>query len=577
MKRKYATPIHTRLSDMLTTGKRKQRVCLGLSDFNRIVESGGLFIDKSLLVKEFMDAESAVDVILRPRRFGKSTNLKMLQSFLSTESIGAQSRTKQFFDRCLIGQNTHFMEQHFQKYPVVFLNLKGCEGGTWEVMKTRLWRCIQMMYEPHLAELSGSLALQDFNFDSMRTPASELLEGSLMLLIRLLYRRVGKRVIVLIDEYDAPLNHAFRGGFFDVASEFFASFFSFALKDNEFLQKACLLGIVEIRGANLLSSLNNMCIYSVADTPYSEFFGFSVQEIQKIVESEEILSNILGWYNGYTIGGRLMINPWSFLSYYMHGVFRSYWIDTSFTATLRTILEPHLRDLLLTTFQLLFGPDPVPVPSLCSKVDYSSRTMDLPSVVNFLVHTGYLSYCPKDSFIGIVRIPNHEVRQHWNVHVVKIVHEKVLNKASVSQTRLQESFTANPFSSPDLQEVMGELLYTSISYMDTESDNSYHCFYLGCFKTALDELQSFKVKSNRESGTGRYDIVVVIEIMKRVIIFELKQADSEAKLDDNADEALRQAFQKDYSADFKGYECYLIGVAFFKKVMSRLKVHSFTA
>jgi hypothetical protein len=221
------------------------------------------------------------------------------------------------------------MEQHFQKYPVVFLNLKGCEGGTWEVMKTRLWRCIQMMYEPHLAELSGSLALQDFNFDSMRTPASELLEGSLMLLIRLLYRRVGKRVIVLIDEYDAPLNHAFRGGFFDVASEFFASFFSFALKDNEFLQKACLLGIVEIRGANLLSSLNNMCIYSVADTPYSEFFGFSVQEIQKIVESEEILSNILGWYNGYTIGGRLMINPWSFLSYYMHGVFRSYWIDTS--------------------------------------------------------------------------------------------------------------------------------------------------------------------------------------------------------------------------------------------------------
>ena len=548
----------------------KQNVCLGTSNFDEIVKSRALLIDKTLFIKEFMDRRTKVDIILRPRRFGKSTNLSMLKSFLSTNSIAETSLTKKFFGNCLIGQYVDFINENFRKYPTILLTLKDCIGDTWEEMKSRLWRCIREMFLPHLAELSATIQFQDFNFRSLVAPTSELLEGSLMLLMEALYGKSGCQVIVLIDEFDTPLNAAFRGGLYDLASQFFASFFTSALKDNYRLKKACLLGIVEVRGASLLSALNNVCVYSVADIPYSSCFGFSVEEIHPIVESEETLSNILEWYNGYTIGTKTVINPWSFLSCIMDGIFRSFWIDTAFTATIKSVLEPQWRDLMLTTFHLLFDPDPVSVPSLCSKVDYSSKSMGVVSVLHFLVHTGYLSYCRKDEFVGIVRIPNYELRHHWNVHVVKMVREKVFHENSVSQNRLQQVFSAEPLSLSNLENVMRDLLYSSLSYYDTISENSYHCFYMGCFKTALD-LPKWCVKSNRESGVGRYDIVVV-ESAKRMIVFELKEATSAANLNAEAERALLQACEKDYAAKLKGYQCYLIGVAFFQKTMSELKL-----
>ena len=176
--------------------------------------------------------------------------------------------------------------------------------------------------------------------------------------------------------------------------------------------------------------------------------------------------------------------------------------------------------------------------------------------------------------MGVVRIPNYEVRSHWKKHVADMVLDTVLNEASGSQIRLQESLIAYPFSKSDLEKIMGELLYSSRSYMDTILENSYHCFYLGCFKTALDKMKDFRVKSNRESEKGRFDIVVVIESLRRVIIFELKEAVSLAMLKSSAEAALTQAFDKDYAAEFEGYQCYLIGIAFFKTTMSEFEIRA---
>ena len=389
-----------------------------------------------------------------------------------------------------------------------------------------------------------------------------------MLLMEALYSKSGCEVIVLIDEYDTPLNAAFQGGFYDVASRFFASFFTSALKDNYRLKKACLLGIVEVRGESLLSALNNVRVYSVADIPYSLCFGFSVKEIHSIVGSEETLSKILEWYNGYTIGTKTVINQWSFLSCIMDGIFRSFWIDTVFTANIKSVLEPQWKDLLLTTFQHLFDLDPVPVPSLFSKVNYSSKSKGMVSVLHFLVHTCYLSYCRKDKFIGIVHIPNYEVREHWRLHVLKIVQEKVLNEVSVLQNHLQEVFSVEPFSLSNLEKVMRNLLFSSLSYCDTVSENLYHCFCVGCLKAALD-LPKWCVKTDRGPGVSRYDIVVVVESAKRVIVIELKEATSEANLDAEAEKALLQACEKDYAAEFKGYKCYLIASCYWCGFLSK--------
>ena len=267
-------------------------------------------------------------------------------------------------------------------------------------MKTGLWSCIKDMFEPHLAEISNSKELQGLDFYSLAVPTFSM-ELLMMLLISLLFKwSGGKRVIVLVDEYDTPLNSAFQNGFYDAASRFFSRFFSSALKDNKHFEKACLAGIVEARGAHILSTMNNICIYSVSGTRFSAHFGFTMEEIQDIVDSKETLRNVLGRYNGYTncntIGTTTVINPWSFLSFMHFGEFRSYWIDTlgtAFTATIRLILEPYIKNLLLTTFLLLFDPDPVRVPSLCSEFDYSSKSRTVVSILYFLVHTGYLSYC----------------------------------------------------------------------------------------------------------------------------------------------------------------------------------------
>lgn len=546
---------------------------LGTSDFNKIIESGGLFVDKTLFIKEFIESKTEVDVILRPRRFGKSTNLKMLQSFLSRSTSSNMGSIKQFFESSLIGQDRKFMTQHFCQYPVVFLSLKNCGGDSWPEMKTELWSCIRDMCRPHLPEISMASEFAEVNFNSFSAPDLAIMKELMLRLMEFLCDKSGgKRVVVLVDEYDAPLNRAFQNGFYGEASSFFSRFFTRALKDNTYLQKACFLGIVEVQGANILSTLNNMCVYSVRSNEFSSCFGFTVEEIQKVVDCEETVSRILAWYNGYTIGTRTVVNPWSFLSSIRFGRFESFWIDTSFTGTITHTLKPHMKNMLLQTFQLLFDPDPVRVPTLCSKVDYSSDSTSVVAVLHFLVHAGYLSYCTKDDFIGLLRIPNYEVRQHWQNHLVEMVRNTLFVEGSDSQMRLQESFTAVPFSKHDLETSMGELLNSSLSYMDTKSENSYHCFYLGCFQTAFDKLPNFSVDSNRESGTGRYDIFVAIEQIRRVFIFELKKSESQAQLKGMAQLALNQAMEKDYAAKFKGYQCFVIGVAFFHKTMSELEV-----
>ncbi|KAI3638177.1 hypothetical protein MIR68_003788 [Amoeboaphelidium protococcarum] len=217
---------------------------LGTSNFDEIMEKDALFIDKSLFIKEFMNDGSEVIAILRPRRFGKSTNLSMLKSFLS---LNAQPR---HFDRYLIGKEIDIVEKHCGKYPVVVLDLKDCKGDSWEKMYSSVWRFIREMVQRHKRELEDSiLSMKEYGFDysDPKPSNNEVVVGSsLQWLTRELNEKYGKCVVVLVDEYDAPLNHAFRQGYYNKASQFFDLLYSSALKGNSALEKACLMGIVEV-------------------------------------------------------------------------------------------------------------------------------------------------------------------------------------------------------------------------------------------------------------------------------------------------------------------------------------------
>jgi Predicted AAA-ATPase len=240
-------------------GKSKH-ISLGTDDFDKIISKNAAFVDKTMFIKEWMEKDDEVSVFLCPRRFGKSTNLSMLKSFLT---FGAEWRD---FSEFQIGQETEFMKKHCGKYPVVMMNMKGISGESWEQMISRIWSRLRATLKVH-AEILNELNVKFIGvdcYDASAQPSETIAIDFLKHLTSCLYEKFDKRVIVLIDEYDAPLNHAFRKGFYDSASEFFGSFYSNGLKSNEALERACLMGIVEIRGNEMLSGLNNMVLYSSA-------------------------------------------------------------------------------------------------------------------------------------------------------------------------------------------------------------------------------------------------------------------------------------------------------------------------
>ena len=271
----------------------------------------------------------------------------MLKSFLSLNAA------PESFDRFLISKEVDFVKSHCGQYPVVSLDLKDCQGDTWEDMYHEIWECIRKMVDDHKVELADAIASLDpkeLDFNK-RTPPSHF-SDMLSWLIKNLSKYHKKKVIVLVDEYDAPLNCAFRKNFYDKAASFFGYFYSKALKGNSALEKACLMGIVEVRGAGILSGLNNIGVYSVSHKKFSASFGFSKAEIEGLVKSETDIEKVYEWYNGYTIGGNLVINPWSFMKWLLRKQFESYWVSTE---TLPTVISPQISEMMMPIFQILFG------------------------------------------------------------------------------------------------------------------------------------------------------------------------------------------------------------------------------
>ncbi|KAJ3209673.1 hypothetical protein HK099_008445 [Clydaea vesicula] len=517
------------------------------------------------LIKEFMEDSAEVVCILRPRRFGKSTNLNMLKSFLSTGSD--PNRFKEY----LIFKEKDFIDQHCGKYPVVFLDLKDIKGYNWDEMLHKICRFVRKLVSSFFTVLNSNMFPSDqLVFDSLTslTPDTDLVETALSFLIEQLSKICEQRVIVLVDEYDTPLNHAFQNGFYDKASSFFGTFYSSALKGNSALEKACLVGIVQVKGAGILSGLNNFRVYDVAKERYSAFFGFTKEEIECFIPDEETLHQVLNWYNGYWIGSKQMLNPWSFISWVVDRELSSYWVETATVEKNFSTLLQGQKQLFTEIFYIIYNGDPLDVSSLNSAVKYSETEWSIDGILHFLVHAGYLTYHKGLNGMGEVFIPNKELHLHWKVDIFPFIKKKLSSKFSVP---LQKAFTAETFEATELQKLMSELIVYP-SFHDTAFEISYHNFFYGIFLGVLQDEKSVQVKSNKESGDGRYDVKVEFQNLKRVFIFEFKKSGDEDSLEIDAKKALQQIVDKKYSHGSTNYECHLIGVSFFKKKMSNLEV-----
>jgi Predicted AAA-ATPase/PD-(D/E)XK nuclease superfamily len=372
-------------------------------------------------------------------------------------------------------------------------------------------------------------------------------------------------VIVLIDEYDAPLNHAFRMGFYDSASEFFGSSYSNCLKSNAALERACLMGIVEIRGTGILSGLNNMVLYSSKSERYSQYFGFTKEEITTFLKDDtEQIQKVMEWYNGYYMGSNKMINPWSFMNYVDSKELVSYWVQTANIDSIRTIINPVLSIELIKILVELYEGKDYEIGELSTKVNYGS-SFDIDLILCFLVHTGYLTYNKNK-----VSMPNHEIKSEWISCSFGVTDSGII--VSSFQRKIMKALNSESFDVESLQSLMiDKLLHCSC--FDTMNENSYHMFFYGIFTSVCGP----NATSNREAGRGRYDIAIAFEDIKRLIVFEFKRSKAIEDLEKDAKVGLNQILEKKYfrNEQYHGWQCVAIGVSFFRKEMSQLECETF--
>jgi hypothetical protein len=435
-------------------------------------------------------------------------------------------------------------------------------------MNRQIWLCLCKTVLCHLKELQGDVGgASSLNFYS-RDPPSEFADV-LEQLIDALYRLHSRKVIVLIDEYDAPLNCSYWNGFYDKASAFFGRLYSLAFKDTKALGKACLMGIMEVRGLGIFSSFNNVRVFSVADKYFSEFFGFFTDEIKKYCD-EDSLKSVLHWYNGYNIGNHQLINPWSFMSWLYFKEFESYWVGTSSVECLAEQISPVLHEAL----ELATADKIKVIKNFSTAISYRAHTIAETSVWTMLIHTGYLTYKPSTNNrrAGTVFIPNYELRDHWVTEI------KTMVTAKLGQHGLSDVLDALlKFETPILGSVFKRLLENT-SYFDhgKRREYSYHMLCLTVLQCACLDIKDVYVASNQESGHGRPDITVEFRRRKRVIIIELKKSEMKKRLDRDARIGLQQIIDHEYNLKYKGYQCLAIGIAFFKKNMSKLRFEVLT-
>ena len=525
---------------------------IGISDYVR-AQSEYYYVDKTLLIKEFLDRRPLVSLFTRPRRFGKTLNMDMLRVFFE---ISDEDTSRYFADKAIWNCGEEY-RAYQGKYPVIFLTFKDVKFDTWEATIDKIRGLLQEEYGRH-QELLDSEKLSQYEkiyfTKILDSSANEVeLTSALERLSKMLAAHYGKAPIIIIDEYDTPIQEGYSKDFYDEIIGFMRNFFSGAFKDNKNLSYGFLTGILRIAQESIFSGLNNLSVNTVMDEEYDSFFGFTSDEVKKMLEyygMSKKESELKDWYDGYLFGSEEIYNPWSVINYISRGgIPQAYWVNTGKNEILEDLLKVATDDITERLYALLHGERIIA--RIDQNVVYSSLTEEPANIYSLLLVAGYLKAPKKEmqadgSYLCEVSIPNREIAAVYKSEILShFLQVGVITRNTAN--KIAESLYANDYKK--LQNAVAEYMDKSISFYDGGTEGFYHGLMLGLI--ALMDNQ-YKIKSNRESGDGRYDICLIPREEKYPgIIMELKWKEklSEAALVSLAEEALVQIDELRYDSE----------------------------
>ena len=545
------------------------KVGVGKSDFKEIRESGNYYVDKTELIYELVnDTDNKVTLFTRPRRFGKTLMMSMMENFFSI-----RKDSENLFEGLAITEHSDFCKEWMNRYPVLFVSFKDAEADTFDsaykMLGTSIADLCKKLSNITDSELVNQADIDVFDRLMYQKAEEQDIKNSLKTIMRMMNAVYGKKVILLIDEYDVPLAKASekdtaKNGYYSKMLDVIKGIMSTALKDNEFLQFAVITGCLRIAKESIFTGTNNFASYSVTDKNFSGYFGFTDEEVNTMLAAADRTARkntIKEWYDGYVFGNSFVYCPWDVINFiselrkYPDARPKNYWKNTSHNGILLTFVKRTDFDVADKFETLLNGG--VINQEISDELTYDTLHLSEDNLWSVLLMTGYITKADpeEDDDTVSLKIPNKEISSIFEDTVVKYFNETV-NTDSINEL-LNSLWDSDEERAT---EIVSELLWNTISYNDYHEDY-YHAFLAGVFVG-----RGYGVESNKEKGLGRPDIFLKDRRNRRAIIIEAKKSDKETNLDKDCDKAIKQIIDEKYAEGTPGYEqilCY--GVAFYQK------------
>lgn len=543
----------------------KKPLPIGVSDF-KSATTNYYYVDKTLLIRDFLNAIPMVSLFTRPRRFGKTLNMDMLRVFFEKTS----DNTSIYFKDKYIWQCGDYYTKHQGQYPVIFLSFKDVKCSSWQETFQKISKLISLEFMRH-DELESSFVLSSYEKEQYHRFASENInevdcQMGLQLLSLLLHKHYNKECVIIVDEYDTPIQQGHLCDFYNEIVDFMRNFFSGGLKDNPHLAFGFLTGILRVAKESIFSGMNNLKTNSILDNRYSSYFGFTNEEVKDMLayyEYEDKYQEILEWYDGYRFGNTEIFNPWSVINYISDQCFpKAFWQSTGSNDIIGEIIGTATPEITENLYKLFCGN------TITTYVDTSviyPEVQNNPySIYSFLLVAGYLKvaaiYPQNDgNYMCDVAIPNKEI--------LYVYEKEVLNRTNQNNVSISIHQAIFSKDTRKLQSLLEDFMLKSISTMDGANEAFYHGMMLGLCAVLGSQ---YKVRSNRESGLGRFD-VELLPMMQGIpgFIFEFKHTkDINVDLDSLANSVLRQIDDMKYDTELKDFgikNIVKIGIAFRQK------------
>lgn len=518
-----------------------KKLPIGRDNFKQIIEGDFYYVDKTKMIEDLLEDGSYVTLFPRPRRFGKSLMISTIDEFFNVEKKQAN---KNLYKGLYIEKSKYKKEQG--KYPVIKVNFKEVQALTWEEMQEKIIFLIQRLFAQHDHVKEALKSIEKQWYDQIMEGKANIsqYENSFKILSYAMNQYYKENVILLIDEYDVPIQTGYLNGYYKQIVGFIKNLFGNALKTNDNIKFAVMTGVLRVSKESIFSDLNNVKVYSIIDSPYDEYFGFSEEETRVMLNefNMELTPEVKDMYDGYLYGNQEIYNPWSIINYVSDKRLLPFWVNTGGNELIRKIINQTEEPIKVEIEKLIEGQS--------IQCDYNEKitfldlneAKSINNILNFLLVSGYLTITKNSNILNNqieVKIPNKEVKSVY-LQIIKTWFEE--QNVSIDRTlrNLKTNMLENNIKA--IEENLNQILQ-HISFVDTQ-ENFYHGYMLGLFVEFLRE--DYIVKSNREAGMGRFDVMLESKDRKIGFVIEFKVAKKEEDLEQKAREGFEQLKEKEY-------------------------------